>query len=139
MYILKIEHFFDSAHFLKNHPGKCSNIHGHRWRIKVQIAKEKLNTEPTLEGMVYDFSDIKNVLKELVEPFDHALIIKEGSLREQTLNCLLADGFKVKIVAFVTTAENFSKYFFECLTKKGYPIKSVAVYETPTNCAVFEV
>ena len=37
MYILKTEASFDSAHFLSGYDGKCSNLHGHRWRIFLEV------------------------------------------------------------------------------------------------------
>ena len=41
MYILKTESSFDSAHFLSGYEGKCSNLHGHRWRIVLAYEEEK--------------------------------------------------------------------------------------------------
>lgn len=38
MYILETEQSFDSAHFLSGYKGKCSNLHGHRWRVVARIA-----------------------------------------------------------------------------------------------------
>ena len=43
MYILKASSEFDSAHFLSGYSGKCKNIHGHRWKIEVEIYSEKLH------------------------------------------------------------------------------------------------
>ena len=40
MYTLISEASFDSAHFLAQYEGKCRNIHGHRWTIKVEIYGE---------------------------------------------------------------------------------------------------
>lgn len=42
MYTLISEVSFDSAHFLAQYEGKCRNIHGHRWTIKVEICGEDL-------------------------------------------------------------------------------------------------
>ena len=42
MYYLKTESSFDSAHFLKGYDGKCRNLHGHRWRVVVEIAADQL-------------------------------------------------------------------------------------------------
>ena len=42
MYILTAEASFDSAHFLAGYNGKCRNIHGHRWLIKVEAAGSEL-------------------------------------------------------------------------------------------------
>ena len=45
MYYLKTESSFDSAHFLKGYDGKCRNLHGHRWRVVVEIAADQLKDE----------------------------------------------------------------------------------------------
>ena len=63
MYILKTEAAFDSAHFLHGYNGKCSNIHGHRWIIEVEICSEKLIEEGQTRGMIVDFGDLKRDLK----------------------------------------------------------------------------
>ena len=41
MYYLKTEHSFDSAHFLAGYEGKCRNIHGHEWRVVIEIWMKK--------------------------------------------------------------------------------------------------
>lgn len=138
MYLLKCEHSFDSAHFLKNYEGKCSNIHGHRWRVIVEIYSEKLINEGHLKGMIVDFGDLKKDLKNIVDGFDHALIIEKETMRPLTLSCLKEDGYSIIEVNFRPTAENFSEYFFRKLHKKGYNVKRVEVYETPSNCASYE-
>lgn len=138
MYILKTEHSFDSAHFLANYEGKCSNIHGHRWKVEIEIQSETLNVGGQLDGMVIDFGDFKKDVKEMVDSFDHALIIQKGTMREQTLECLLEDEFRIIQVDFRPTAENFSEHFFYEMEKKGYNVKRAVVYETPTNSAVYE-
>ena len=79
MYILKSEKSFDAAHFLKDYKGKCSNIHGHRWRVVVSIKSEKLSDEQQTKGMIIDFSDLKNKLKNICDYFDHSFIYEENS------------------------------------------------------------
>ena len=44
MYTLKTEHSFDAAHFLYGYEGKCSNIHGHRWRVVAEVSSDELET-----------------------------------------------------------------------------------------------
>ena len=54
MYILKTEASFDSAHFLAGYEGKCSNIHGHRWKIILEVKTEELKDDVqhrTLEAL----------------------------------------------------------------------------------------
>ena len=138
MYILKAEHSFDSAHFLANYNGKCGNIHGHRWKVEVQVAAESLIEGGQLDGMVIDFGDLKSHVKEMVDFYDHALIIEEGTMRQVTLDNLKEDGFKVIDVSFRPTAENLAAFFYKEMEKKSYKVKCVTVYETPTNSATYE-
>lgn len=56
MYYLKTEHSFDSAHFLSGYEGKCGNIHGHRWRVIIEVKSQGLESEKQLRGMVVDFA-----------------------------------------------------------------------------------
>ena len=137
MYSLKSEHSFDSAHFLSGYKGKCANIHGHRWKVEVEVQSETLIKGGQLDSMVIDFGDLKKDVKAMVDEYDHALIVEVGSMRNETLNCINQDGFKVILVDFRTTAENFAKFFFNIMKEKGYKVKQTTVYETPTNGASY--
>ncbi len=127
MHILSTEASFDAAHFLTNYDGKCKNIHGHRWRVVISISGEAVN------GMVVDFNIIKKDLKELCDYFDHSFIVEDGSLKKELFD-MLNEEFLLRVVPFRTTAENFSKYFYDELSKK-YNVIDVTVYETPNNSA----
>jgi 6-pyruvoyltetrahydropterin/6-carboxytetrahydropterin synthase len=54
------------AHFLPNYDGKCKNLHGHNWLVKVALEGIPLDDGPN-QGMLLDFSTIKNTINE----FDH--------------------------------------------------------------------
>lgn len=138
MYILKAEHSFDSAHFLSGYEGKCANIHGHRWKVEVEVQSETLVKGGQLDGMIIDFGDLKKDVKAMTDSYDHALIIQEGTMRAATLNCIKEDDFNVIIVDFRPTAENFAAFFFKIMKDKGYNVKRTTVYETPTNSASYE-
>lgn len=127
MHLITSESSFDAAHFLTNYEGKCKNIHGHRWRVVVTIKGELTN------GMLVDFGDFKKDIKDLCDYFDHSFIVEKGSLDKKLFD-LLNKQFVLRVVEFRTTAENFSKYIFEEMSKK-YSVKDVCVYETPNNCA----
>lgn len=139
MYTLKTEQSFDSAHFLHGYVGKCSNIHGHRWRVIVEIQSDKLIEDGEKRGMIIDFGDIKKDLKRLVDIYDHALVIEKDTMRELTLKCLKEDGFKIVEVDFRATAEMFAYHFFNLVKDLGYSVKKVEVFETPTNSATYGV
>ena len=138
MYVIRTEQSFDSAHFLAGYAGKCSNLHGHRWRVVVEVCSRKLQEEGQLRGMVTDFGDIKEDLKELADSYDHAFIYERGSLRDQTVQALEAEQFHLIEVLFRPTAENFARHFYTLLREKGYQLRSVEVYETPNNCAIYQ-
>ena len=133
MYVVTTEQSFDAAHFLAGYVGKCSNLHGHRWRVLVKVGSERLADD----GMVVDFANLKQDLKELAEYFDHCLIIERGSLKPATYQALQDEQFRIVEVPFRPTAEHFSKYFYEQMLEKGYQIQETIVYETPNNCASY--
>lgn len=139
MYYLKTCAAFDSAHFLNGYKGKCSNIHGHRWTLEVKISGENLQESGDKRGMLIDFGDLKKAVRSLADAYDHALIYETGSLKPTTLAALQEENFHLIEVPFRPTAENFAKYFYDKLAESGICAASVTVYETPENCAVYEV
>ena len=138
MFLIKITSNFDAAHFLSEYNGKCSNIHGHRWNIDVNIQSDELKASGLTKGMVEDFTEIKKEINNIISCYDHALIVENGSLQQETIDCLINEGFKLVFVDFRTTAENFAYCIFSSIEKSGYNVKSVTVYETPNNSATYE-
>lgn len=138
MYFLKSEASFDSAHFLYGYDGKCSNIHGHHWKIEVTVKDLSLQSEGQTKGMIIDFGDLKKALKSVADNFDHALIYETGTLKKDTLECLLRDGFRLVELPYRPTAENLARHFYQLLKESGFNLHNVTVYETPNNCAMFE-
>jgi 6-pyruvoyltetrahydropterin/6-carboxytetrahydropterin synthase len=43
MYILTVEDYFASAHQLRGYKGKCENLHGHNWKVVVEVQGNTLN------------------------------------------------------------------------------------------------
>lgn len=137
MYSLKTEHSFDSAHFLSGYNGKCSNIHGHRWRVIIEVMSNKVESEGQTRGMIVDFGILKEDVKREADYFDHSLIIEKNTLKLKTLEALNEEGFKIITVDFRPTAENFAKYFYDKFISLGYIVRRSIVYETPNNCAEY--
>ncbi|MBQ3842886.1 MAG: 6-carboxytetrahydropterin synthase QueD [Ruminiclostridium sp.] len=139
MYILKTSAAFDSAHFLAGYSGKCANLHGHRWTIEAEVKSESLIEDGEKRGMVIDFGDLKKAVRALADRLDHAFIYERGSLKPGTIAALTDEGFRLIEVPYRPTAENFAKAFFDELAADGLPVSRVTVYETPDNCASYEV
>lgn len=58
---------FSSAHSLRGYRGNCEELHGHNWKVGVQIAAETLDNL----GMVIDFKVLKQELHQIIQRLDH--------------------------------------------------------------------
>ena len=110
------EFHFEMAHALVGHDGPCKNIHGHSYSLYVTL-KNTLIKDPKnpKAGMVMDFSDMKNLVKEaVVDEFDHALV-----LHDKTAHMVYAGkkNEKLLLVDFTPTCENLTIHFAKKLLK----------------------
>ncbi|HET7101054.1 MAG TPA: 6-carboxytetrahydropterin synthase QueD, partial [Terriglobia bacterium] len=67
MFEVSVEYSFAAGHALRGYKGKCENVHGHNYKVRVTVEGEKLNSI----GLLMDFSDLRAALKELAGRFDH--------------------------------------------------------------------
>ncbi|MDR0947788.1 MAG: 6-carboxytetrahydropterin synthase QueD [Ruminococcus sp.] len=130
MHTVKCKAHFDSAHFLKDYPGKCKNIHGHRWVFEAEVAGE------LTDGMVQDFTDLKRILNSLSDEFDHKLIYEKGTISQNLKEALSAEDFALCETDFRPTAENFAEFLYKTL-KKSIKVTKITVWETPETAAVY--
>ena len=116
---LKVIDFFSAAHFLRNYRGKCENLHGHNWKVELEVKGNRLNEA----GFVMDFKELKRILKEIVEELDHKLLNEKPPFNR--IN---------------PSSENIAKYIFD-MDKEQLPphvrISSVTVWESETSCASY--
>lgn len=117
---------FAAAHHIPGHPGKCRFLHGHNYRIRLFVRAEEL--DPI--GMVLDFSEIKEILSEVADRFDHRVINDFPP-------------FDVKS----PTAERVAEHVFEearrhlaanAAAAGRVVVARVEVWENDTSCAIFE-
>lgn len=67
MYLSR-EFKFDSAHNLVRYHGKCENLHGHTYKLKVTIA----GVTDESSGMIMDFNQLNQIVKDkVIERLDH--------------------------------------------------------------------
>ncbi|NNG14008.1 MAG: 6-carboxytetrahydropterin synthase QueD [Gammaproteobacteria bacterium] len=66
-YTLKVVTDFASAHTLRDYPGACSRMHGHNWKLEVEVSASQLDDV----GMAIDFKHIKQAARELGGELDH--------------------------------------------------------------------
>lgn len=124
---------FDAAHVLTNHAGQCKNLHGHTYRVIVQVADTSDGND-----MVIDFKDLKQVMRvTILDRFDHAFIFDQSSASECEIAAVIAKhGMKSVGLPFRSTAENLARHFFRELEGR-VNVVSVKVYETPESCAEY--
>ena len=119
MYDLKISTQFAAAHQLRGLEGGCENLHGHTWKTRIYLQGSKLGKE----GMLMDFKEIKKILNQVLDIFDH-----------QCLNKLdIFDGIS-------PTSENVAKIVFEMIRPKiGQNVKltKVEVFESDVTSATY--
>jgi len=114
LFTMKIakEFTFDSAHFLKDYHGKCENLHGHTYKMRVTV-KGPIKKN----GLVMDFSEIKRIVNEkVVDKFDHA-----------NINDILEH----------STVENMCVWTWKQLKPKIPKLVEIRIWETATSFAVY--
>ncbi len=64
---------FSAAHFI-TFMGKCERLHGHNYALSVELAGEL-----TEDGYVFDFVELKGILRRICDSLDHRFLIPLGN------------------------------------------------------------
>lgn len=80
---------FDAAHYTTGITEKCLNIHGHTFRVDVEVEGEVSRQT----GMVIDFELVKAIVKQVLEEWDHSILIPKPDLDKVKIE----GPFKVKV------------------------------------------
>jgi 6-pyruvoyltetrahydropterin/6-carboxytetrahydropterin synthase len=122
MFEISVEQTFAAAHALRNYKGRCENVHGHNFRVRVKIEGERLDEA----GLLVYFLDLKARMGAVIEHLDH-----------QYLNEI--PPFDVKN----PSAENLAEYFYHEIsvhlpeTATPVSIREVTVWETDIQSASY--
>lgn len=113
---------FAAAHAVRGHQGGCQNLHGHNYRVRVELEAAELDEL----GMVIDFADLKGMIRDTVEPFDHRVINEIPPFDRRN-----------------TTAELIAQHVFEQVGERlgdggRVRVARVEVWENDTSRAVYE-
>ena len=118
MYQLRISGDFAAAHFIKNYHGKCENLHGHNYKVRVFVSGNKLDEG----GMLLDFGILKKALREITGTLDHSNLNEHPSFLDGN-----------------PSAERIAKLIHDNLAPR-FPevhIDRVEVFETELNLAAY--
>lgn len=119
---VSVEETFAAGHALRGYKGKCENVHGHNYRVRVSIEGPNLDGI----GLLMDFTQMKSVLRDVIARLDHQFINDLEPFR--TVN---------------PSAENLAKYFYEEIGRgvkdlpAGAKITRVTIWETDTASAQY--
>lgn len=112
MYKLSALLNFSSAHYLSDYDGYCARLHGHNWKVQVDVTANMLGDN----GMAMDFKDLNEIAWEVIGKFDHQVINEVKPFDE--IN---------------PTAENLARYFYDEI-KKTLPsdikMSKIGLWET---------
>ncbi|NJD56804.1 MAG: 6-carboxytetrahydropterin synthase QueD [Nitrospirae bacterium] len=120
MFELSIEVSFSAAHQLRGYKGKCENMHGHNWKVQVNVMADTLNDI----DIAMDFHDLKRMAREVIAPLDHAYLNDLFPFTEKN-----------------PSSENIAKWIFDSLKKKiteeHVRVSAVTVWESDTASATY--
>ena len=132
---------FDAGHRVPSHAGRCRNPHGHRYRVEVALTGSLFTNGPE-QGMVADFGILKDILAQVTDRLDHAMLVWEGD--EELLGALMGHGWRVVTLPLPPTAEFLAQLLYESVCPHVMThwqglveLERVTVWETPNCTATF--
>lgn len=123
---------WEMGHRLPYHYEMCRNLHGHSYRMVVEVEGEH-----DVGGMVMDFGEIGRVVRPIIDQIDHCFMVDQED--EIMKAVVVANEFKFVEVEFFTTAENIAHWILgqiqnEIVNERISEV-IVRIYETTTSMA----
>jgi 6-pyruvoyltetrahydropterin/6-carboxytetrahydropterin synthase len=106
-YIITKEFTFEAAHrLLRNYTGKCTNCHGHSFKVKLYLEGNRLDEK----DMLIDFQETKILKTWINDCFDHVTILWEG---DPMINLLKDAGNKISVTKKNPTSEHLAELILQ--------------------------
>jgi 6-pyruvoyltetrahydropterin/6-carboxytetrahydropterin synthase len=122
MFEVSVDETFSSGHALRGYKGKCENVHGHNYKVRVTLAGPELDSI----GLLYDFVHLKQAIQGVIRTLDHRFLNDFAPF--DTVN---------------PSAENIARHIYEEISKQmktvpnGAEISHVTVWETDVTSATY--
>ncbi|HKS82311.1 MAG TPA: 6-carboxytetrahydropterin synthase QueD [Candidatus Acidoferrales bacterium] len=122
MYEVSVDESFAAAHNLRGYKGKCEDLHGHNYKVRVTLAGPELDSV----GLLYDFVHLKQVIQSVIRSLDHKYLNE------------LPPFDKVN-----PSAENIARHIHDEAAKQmravpnGAKISSITIWETDVTAATY--
>ena len=122
---------FCYGHRLLEYDGKCKHLHGHNGLLEIEVRSETVDSL----GMVIDFGEIKDIVKQWVDDnMDHKMILSKD---DPILGMLNDINEPVYVLDDNPTAENIAKRIHDEARKAGLDISETRLWETPSSFAAY--
>ena len=109
---------WEMSHRLPYHKAACRNIHGHSYKMRVELVGE---TDE--KGMVMDYFYIKKTVLPLLNKMDHSFICDPND--KLMISFLKENDFRYLIMDDYSTAENIVNYILNELKSEFQKLKNL--------------
>jgi 6-pyruvoyltetrahydropterin/6-carboxytetrahydropterin synthase len=120
--------WWEMSHRLPFHDGPCRNIHGHTYKLRLELTGEPDNT-----GILMDYFLMQEIVSPVIKQFDHAFLCDSND--RLMIDFLQANDFKLAVLDKYSTSENISEFLLGEFIPKFSKYKNirsikVSIYET---------
>ncbi|EDM74583.1 hypothetical protein PPSIR1_28706 [Plesiocystis pacifica SIR-1] len=122
-YRLKTNVHFAAAHVLRGYGGDCEQLHGHNYKVEIEVACEQLDEL----GMGVDFRAVRAAAREVVGVIDHRFLNEIPPFTEVN-----------------PTAEHIAAYIYEGLARRlaelageRVQLAAITVWETERDSVTY--
>lgn len=136
MFLVERRFTFPMGHRLSKNKDRCYSLHGHNVTLLVGVSSRELNDE----DMVIDFGDLKKIVNEIIDDWDHCLMLNRTDQFNEKIDWSLVAP-RQKYFDFDPTAEGLSKYLYEEITSKlpeGLTLEYVKFFENENSVAMYK-
>ena len=120
-YRLSIKDGFAAAHRLVGSGGKCESLHGHNFRVILEVSGDQLDET----GMLMDFGDLKGILRAVLAELDHSDLNEHPAFSDSS-----------------PSSENIARFIWskvnDVIESDTVTVVSVTVNESETASAKYE-
>jgi 6-pyruvoyltetrahydropterin/6-carboxytetrahydropterin synthase len=122
MFEVSVDETFAAAHNLRGYKGKCENLHGHNYKVRVTLSGKEVDSI----GLLYDFVHLKQVIQSVIRSLDHKYLNELPPF--DVLN---------------PSAENIARYIYDQAAKQlhqapnGAEVSSITVWESDVTAATY--
>jgi queuosine biosynthesis protein QueD len=126
---------FAMGHRLQHHEGLCKHVHGHNYKVTVEVHADELDTQ----GMVMDFSDLKAEMENVFKKYDHAFVCEIGDPFSELQRYAWEGGVSNHRLGMGRIIEIGAPPTAECLAKHWLGELDAKIGDGGRNCYVVSV